>query len=187
MIYQHPLAYLLGLEGIALLRAWAGDFDQSFVEARLAEVRGLLDDPRLASHPGVAVWRGDVTAGYRQWADSYDEPNGLFDIEEPVMHEILDSLPAGSAIDAACGTGRYTEYLIERGHTVIGVDSSPEMLAVAQARIPTADFQAGALDQLPADDDSADLVVCALRLPTFRRFMTSWPSSHACFDPAATS
>jgi hypothetical protein len=23
-MYQHPLAYLLGLEGIALLRAWAG-------------------------------------------------------------------------------------------------------------------------------------------------------------------
>ena len=27
MIYQHPLAYLLGLEGIALLRAWGGDFE----------------------------------------------------------------------------------------------------------------------------------------------------------------
>jgi hypothetical protein len=41
MIYQHPLAYLLGLEGIALLRAWAGDFDQDFVDARLAEVHAL--------------------------------------------------------------------------------------------------------------------------------------------------
>ncbi len=44
MIYQHPLAYLLGLEGIALLRAWAGDYDKALVEARLAEVRRLLDD-----------------------------------------------------------------------------------------------------------------------------------------------
>ena len=72
-----------GLEGIALLRAWAGDFDQDFVDARLAEVRALLEDPRLALHPGVEVWRGDVDTGYRQWADSYDEPNGLFDIESP--------------------------------------------------------------------------------------------------------
>ncbi len=48
MIYQHPLAYLLGLEGIALLRAWAGDFDKDFVDARLAEVRALLADERLA-------------------------------------------------------------------------------------------------------------------------------------------
>jgi hypothetical protein len=63
VIYQHPLAYLLGLEGIALLRGWAGDFDKDFVDARLAEVRALLDDPRLASHPGVQVWRGDVDTG----------------------------------------------------------------------------------------------------------------------------
>jgi hypothetical protein len=68
VIYQHALAYLLGLEGIALLRAWGGDFDEAFVEARLAEVRALLGDERLASHPGVHVWTGDVEAGYRQWA-----------------------------------------------------------------------------------------------------------------------
>src|SRR5436305_223477 len=37
MIYQHPLAYLLGLEGIALLRGWAGDFDKEFVELRLPD------------------------------------------------------------------------------------------------------------------------------------------------------
>jgi ubiquinone/menaquinone biosynthesis C-methylase UbiE len=164
MIYQHPLAYLLGLEGIALLRAWAGDFDQDFVDARILEVRALLDDPRLASHPGAEVWRGDVETGYRQWAASYDEPNRLFDIEEPVMHEILDGVPLGSAIDAACGTGRYTEYLTARGHTVVGVDSSAEMLAVARSRMPGVEFRTGSLNQLPVDDDSADLVVCALAL-----------------------
>ena len=61
--------------------------------------RGSLrasEDPRLAFHPGVEVRRGDVVTAYRQWADSYDEPNGLFDIEEPVMHEILDGMPAGA-------------------------------------------------------------------------------------------
>jgi hypothetical protein len=49
MIYQHPLAYLLGLEGIALLRAWAGDFDKAFVDRRLAEIRRLL--ARAATWP----------------------------------------------------------------------------------------------------------------------------------------
>src|ERR1700721_438934 len=47
MIYQDPLAYLLGLEGIALLDAWAGDHDRAFTEARLAEIRRLLGDERL--------------------------------------------------------------------------------------------------------------------------------------------
>jgi hypothetical protein len=29
VIYQQPLAYLLGLEGLALMRAWAGDFERT--------------------------------------------------------------------------------------------------------------------------------------------------------------
>jgi SAM-dependent methyltransferase len=165
VIYQHPLAYLLGLEGIALLRAWGGDFDKDFVDARLAEVRALVENEPLASHPGVHLSRGDVETGYRQWAASYDEPrNPLFDIEEPVMHEILDTVPAGRAIDAACGTGRYSAYLAERGHTVLGVDRSEEMVAVARARLPRTEFQAGSLDSLPVADSSADLIVCALAL-----------------------
>jgi hypothetical protein len=28
VIYQHPLAYLLGLEGVALLRAFSGAYDR---------------------------------------------------------------------------------------------------------------------------------------------------------------
>jgi SAM-dependent methyltransferase len=193
VIYQHPLAYLLGLEGIALLRGWAGDFDKDFVDARLAEVRALLDDPRLASHPGVRVLRGDVDTGYRQWAASYDDPrNGLFDIEEPVMHEILNGLPAGCAIDAACGTGRYSQYLAERGHTVLGVDRSKEMLTVAGARMPDGEFRAGSLDHLPVDDRSADLIVCALALahvPTLDVVMTEFarvlrPGGHLVISDA---
>ena len=41
MIYQHPLAYALALEGIALLRGFGGLHDREFVDARLAEVREL--------------------------------------------------------------------------------------------------------------------------------------------------
>lgn len=169
MIYQHPLAYLLGVEGIALLRAWAGDFDEGFVQARLAEVRALVEDERLASHPGVHVWAGDVETGYRQWAGTYDElRNTLFDIEEPVMHEILDVLPAGRAVDAACGTGRYSAYLAGRGHAVVGVDSSPDMLAVGRERLPHSAFLVGSLDNLPVPDRSAELIVCALALAHLR-------------------
>lgn len=81
MIHQHPLAYLLGLEGIALLRAWAGEYDKAF-EARLAEIRRLLDSEALVSHSGVMVNRGDTVTGYRQWSATYDEPrNTLFDFE----------------------------------------------------------------------------------------------------------
>jgi hypothetical protein len=42
IIYQHPLAYLLGLEGIALMRAFAGEHDRGFTASRLADVRRPL-------------------------------------------------------------------------------------------------------------------------------------------------
>ena len=45
VIYQHPLAYLLGLEGLALLRAYSGTYDREFVLARFDEMRELLDSP----------------------------------------------------------------------------------------------------------------------------------------------
>jgi SAM-dependent methyltransferase len=165
VIYQHPLAYLLGLEGMALLRAWAGDYDREFVEARLAEVRRLLEDATLAGHDGVLVGRGDTLTAYRRWSASYDEPrNSLFDADEPTMHAILDPLPTGTVLDAACGTGRYAEHLTARGHCVVGVDSSPEMLARARVRVPVATFLAGDVHRLPLADASVDIVVCALAL-----------------------
>ncbi len=165
MIYQHPLAYLLGLEGVALLRAWAGDFDKEFVDRRLAEVRRLLAADALANHHGVMVERGDTLTGYRHWAATYDEPrNSLFDADEPVMHQIIDALPSGDALDAACGTGRYAEYLAGRGHRVVGVDSSPDMLDRARARVPSGEFLLGDLRRLPLPDNCVDLVVSGLAL-----------------------
>ena len=59
MIYQDPLAYLLGLEGIALLDAWAGDHDREFTETRLAEIRRLLDDEKLRDRGVPATEIGD--------------------------------------------------------------------------------------------------------------------------------
>ncbi|HEV7655563.1 MAG TPA: class I SAM-dependent methyltransferase [Mycobacteriales bacterium] len=165
MIYQHPLAYLLGVEGLALLRAWAGDYDEAFVRARLAEVRRLLDEPVLADHAGVAVRHGDLPGAYRRWSATYDAPrNSLFDSDEPVTQEILEALPTGTILDAACGTGRYAAYLAAQGHRVLGLDSSPEMLDRARVRVPEGTFLRGDLDRLPVADGAVDVVVCALAL-----------------------
>ena len=166
VIYQHPLAYLLGLEGLALLRSWRGDHDREFVQARLDEVRRLLERDDLAHHSGVEVQEADVHLGYRAWARTYDdEPrNTLFEMDEPIVHEILDSLAPGAALDAACGTGRFSASLVARGHRVVGVDTSEDMLAVARERVPGVDFRTGRLDALPVDDASVDVVVCGLAL-----------------------
>jgi hypothetical protein len=35
VIYEHPLAYLLGLEGVALMRGFIGEYGRDFVVARI--------------------------------------------------------------------------------------------------------------------------------------------------------
>jgi SAM-dependent methyltransferase len=77
---------------------------------------------------------------------------------------MIDASPPGVALDAACGTGRHTTYLHGRGHEVIGIDASPEMLEHARARVPGADLRIGDLGALPLDGASIDLAVCALAL-----------------------
>lgn len=163
MIYEHPLAYVLALEGIALMRSYTGEHDRAFVEARLAEIRKFLDDDSLAE-AAVEVTRVDTVEGYRIWSQTYDGPNTAFDLDEPFIREIVDALPPGDALDAACGTGRLAAYLAGRGHRVRGVDSSPDMLERARLRVPQAEFLQGDLSSLPVPDASVDLVVCSLAL-----------------------
>jgi ubiquinone/menaquinone biosynthesis C-methylase UbiE len=175
VIYQHPLAYLFGLEGIALLRAYSGAYDRDFTHARLREIQALLD---AADELGEGVEARPMTTreGYDRWAPFYDEPgNQLLDIEQPIVREILDRLPVGVALDAGCGTGRHTEYLASLGHKVIGVDTSPEMLVRAREKVPDGEFHEADLYAVPLADDSVDLVVCAIALthvPDLARALT---------------
>jgi len=165
--YLSPLGYLLGLEGAALLQGLhEGTGDQAFVEARIAEIRTLLADPALAASPGVEATLGGISTAevYREWAPVYDEPNSMIEYEEPFVHTILDRLPLGDALDAACGTGRHAAHLAERGHRVVGVDASPEMLAIAERKVPGATFHRAELTSIPLPDRSVDLAVCALAL-----------------------
>jgi hypothetical protein len=76
--YRHPLVFLLGLEGLALLRAYAGDgFDREFVDARMAEIRALLDQAAQSLGDGVELGRAGAAEGYREWSATYDEPGNL--------------------------------------------------------------------------------------------------------------
>jgi ubiquinone/menaquinone biosynthesis C-methylase UbiE len=164
VIHQHPLQYLLALEGVALLRAFAGEYDREFTMARLEEIRRLLDSVDELGE-GAAVGPMSTTDGYASWAASYDEPgNQLIDLEQPVVQEMLADLPPGVALDAACGTGRHTAYLASLGHTVIGVDTSAAMLERAREKVPEGEFHEADLHDLPLPANHVDLVVCALAL-----------------------
>jgi ubiquinone/menaquinone biosynthesis C-methylase UbiE len=164
MAQASPGHYVAGIQGFALLRAWMSD--PAAAEARVRELSALLaspDAPPLSLRFDVPT--EDPKTGYARWAGAYDTTrNPLIHVEEPAVRGLIEPLPVGTALDAACGTGRYARWLHARGHRVIGVDGSPEMLEVARAALPDVDLRPGDLLELPVESRSVDLAVCALAL-----------------------
>lgn len=157
--------YILGIEGLALLRAGARrSFDA--IDARTEEIREILSrfgEPPYCERRDLP--EAGVDAGYAEWADDYDDPgNDTIALEEPVVRELLEQLPAGPVLDAACGTGRHAAFLAAGGRDVIGVDANEAMLARAREKLPGADFRRGGLTALPLADGEVAGAVCALAL-----------------------
>ena len=156
--------FVLGLEGLAILRAWMAD--PAIVKARAGKI------VEMASQIEEAPWTNrmtarerTVTAGYAEWAAIYDSSNNpMFLAEEPVVHALLGSYPPGVALDAACGTGRHSTYLASLGHRVIGIDTTAEMLRVAMAKVPAAQFEPADLTAIPLPEGEVDIAVCTLAL-----------------------
>lgn len=156
--------YLIGVAGLALMRlAFTGD--AAGRAARTEEIRDILSELDQGTRFRVPVAKEyDLRTGYQEWSATYDQPLRLFPIEEPPMRALIETLPSGTVLDAACGTGRYSTVLADHGHEVIGVDQSGAMLDIARKKLPAADFREGDLTALPLPDRSVDAVVCALAL-----------------------
>jgi SAM-dependent methyltransferase len=157
--------FLVAVVGLALFRTLVEGGDET-AAARVDEVRRIVGADDEATYGlGTDVPELDARAGYARWAATYDRPgNPLISVEQPTVWGLLDALPPGRALDAACGTGRHAAHLAERGHDVTGVDGSPEMLDVARARAPNARFLEVDLHSLPVEHGEFDLAVCALAL-----------------------
>lgn len=168
LLYMRLGDLLLGYAGLALLRARVDDLGgKAFCDARVEDIRRIMD--HWSEEPAFqlqAWWEEAPSAeGYALWAQRYDtEYNPLIELDNAVLRPLLDRYSAGDALDVACGTGRWTQYLSERGHVVKGIDESAEMLEIARAKIPDVEFLQADLRSLPVPDASIDLVVCSLAL-----------------------
>jgi SAM-dependent methyltransferase len=81
-------------------------------------------------------------------------------------------LPRGARVlDAGCGPGRVGAFLADVGHTVVGVDGDPVLIAAAEADHPGARWIVGDLAELdlPAQGipEPFDAIVCAGNVMTF--------------------
>lgn len=82
----------------------------------------------------------EIIGLYRRHAALYDRERGRSLFERPWLDRFADELPpGGTVLDLGCGMGEpIARALLARGLDVTGLDSAPELLALARARMPQA-------------------------------------------------
>ncbi len=121
--------------------------------ARLAEVRRA---------------RAEQAARYfAAHAADWDELRALHVAEERVeaaIRDMIGTAPVRNLLDLGTGTGRMLELLAPLAARAVGIDQSPQMLAVARARLEKAglrniQLRQGDIYALPVEQDFYDLVI----------------------------
>lgn len=75
---------------------------------------------------------------YTELADAYasvidTKPHNAY-YDRPAVQTLLSNLKDKNILDAGCGTGAYTEWLINKGAIVTGIDANEKMLNHAKLR-----------------------------------------------------
>jgi SAM-dependent methyltransferase len=120
---------------------------------------------------------------YEQLADAYaaridTKPYNAY-LERPATLSLLPAVKGKRVLDAGCGPGVYSEWLVRCGAKVVAVDASPRMVELAKKRLGNVDVRLHDL-RAPLDflkDASVDLVLAPLVMdyiedwvPVFREF-----------------
>ena len=105
---------------------------------------------------------------YRKLADEYaarvdTKPHNAY-LEMPATLSLMPNVNGKRVLDAGCGTGRYTRWLLDQGGEVVGFDGSPNMLEHARVKGGEADLRLHDLREPLTflENDSVDLVVATL-------------------------
>ncbi len=105
---------------------------------------------------------------YNSWSVTYDSVlNKTRDLEAKAFRNLLSKLSFSNAIELGCGTGKNTEWLVEKANHVIAVDFSTEMLNIARKKINKKNVEfitADITKPWTFTDKKIDLVTCSLVL-----------------------
>jgi SAM-dependent methyltransferase len=142
--------------GAAFLACLAPHLAAGGSEADLGAVAAVLRERRQET-------RRFFNAIAPDWGSLRREVLGTCDPAD-LVREVMPRV--GTAADLGCGPGDLLPVLAERAATVIGVDSSPSMLALAERRGAglAASARMGELEHLPMADGEADFAVMSLTL-----------------------
>ena len=86
-----------------------------------------------------------------------NRPRNQSRVLELVAERLNDELPVERVLDVGCGTGHSTVALIPYAKSIVGLDSSAEMLAQAPTH-PSIEYRKGYAEALPFRRESFDLV-----------------------------
>ena len=77
-----------------------------------------------------------IEKAYNIWASQYDSNLNLTrDLDKKCTIETLKNLDFKNVLELGCGTGKNTEWLLNKAERIIGLDFSQEMLHKAKAKI----------------------------------------------------
>lgn len=85
----------------------------------------------------------DIIALYERHAEAWDQYRAAdLALEREWMDRFVALLPSGgSVLDLGCGSGQpIARHLLARGFAVVGVDSSPTLIAKCRSRFPNAEW-----------------------------------------------
>lgn len=107
---------------------------------------------------------------YEQFAELYAEKaetkahNAYYD--RPATLSLLPDVKGKAVLDAGCGSGVYSEWLVNQGAQVTAIDVTPEFVEIARRRLgDRAEVRWGNLEApLEFADASFDLIICPLVL-----------------------
>jgi 2-polyprenyl-3-methyl-5-hydroxy-6-metoxy-1,4-benzoquinol methylase len=100
--------------------------------------------------------------------------------ERPATLSLLPEVENKRVLDAGCGPGVYSQWLIDHGAEVLALDASPKMVQLAKQRLgESADIRQADLSKplSSLDDASFDVVLSALVL----EYLKDWRSTLAEF------
>ncbi len=106
--------------------------------------------PSTAGEQGPS-WSATADLWDRHWAR----------LADPAREVVLEQAAVGPGtrfLDMGCGTGELCALAAARGATVSGIDAAEGMIERARGQLGDADLRVGAIENLPWDDDSFDVV-----------------------------
>ncbi len=109
-----------------------------------------------------------IEKAYNLWANQYDtNENRTRDLDKKSTIETLSKYEFENVLELGCGTGKNTNWLLEKAKRIIGLDFSQEMLNKAKEKISSDKVvfnKADLNEDWEIDNNFADLITSSLTL-----------------------